>query len=32
MFRKEVLEYIDGFYTQREVAKMFKISEKTELG
>jgi transposase len=28
-FRKKVLEYIDGFYTQREVAKMFKISEKT---
>jgi transposase len=28
-FRKKVLEYIDGFYTQVEVAKMFKISPKT---
>jgi transposase len=28
-FRKRVLEYIDGFYTQAEVARMFKISAKT---
>jgi transposase len=28
-FRKKVLEYIDGFHTQAEVAKLFKISPKT---
>lgn len=28
-FRKKVMEYIDGFYSQREVARMFKLSEKT---
>jgi transposase len=28
-FRKKVLEYIDGFHTQAEVAKMFKINPKT---
>jgi transposase len=28
-FRKKVLEYIDGFHTQSEVAKMFKINPKT---
>jgi len=28
-FRKEVLEYIDGFHSQASVAKMFGISPKT---
>ena len=28
-FRKEVLEYIDGFHSQSSVAKMFGISPKT---
>jgi transposase len=28
-FRKKVLEYIDGFHTQVEVARIFKISPKT---
>jgi transposase len=28
-FRKKVLECIDGFYTQAEVARMFNLSAKT---
>jgi transposase len=28
-FRKNVLEYIDGFYTQADVARMFKLSART---
>lgn len=28
-FREEVMEYIDGFHTHVEVAKLFHISEKT---
>jgi transposase len=28
-FRKKVLEYIDGFYTQKEVSQLFKIKPKT---
>jgi transposase len=28
-FREEAMEYVDGFHTHVEVAKMFHISEKT---